>query len=181
MYLVAACCGLDLISRSLKAALAVCRLYGQVDVAGRHDGSIPDVLTVRDLLFAALEFFGSDLVCAGISAFRALELYGDVVSRFGNRKRIDQLGIVFVLELFDCRGSDGNFDLVDDSGSILVYGVSTGWKGQTKKFDTLGVSEGDTITIVAYKTSYQGNAQVVGMYVSSKKGDPEDPDQPEST
>ena len=60
----------------------------------------------------------------------------------------------------------GNFDLVDDSGSILVYGVSTGWKGETKKFDTLGVKEGDEITIVAYKTSYKGAAQVVGMYVS---------------
>lgn len=60
----------------------------------------------------------------------------------------------------------GNFDLVDDSGSILVYGVSTGWNGETKKFDTLGVNEGDEITIVAYKTSYKGAAQVVGMYVS---------------
>ncbi|MCQ2172512.1 MAG: DNA-binding protein [Bacteroidales bacterium] len=60
----------------------------------------------------------------------------------------------------------GNFDLVDESGSILVYGVSTGWNGETKKFDTLGVKEGDVITIIAYKTSYKGNPQVVGMYVS---------------
>lgn len=60
----------------------------------------------------------------------------------------------------------GNFDLVDESGSIYVYGVSTGWNGESKKFATLGVKEGDTITIVAYKTSYNGNAQVVGMYVS---------------
>jgi RPA family protein len=60
----------------------------------------------------------------------------------------------------------GNFDLVDESGRIYVYGVSTGWNGETKKFASLGVKEGDTITIVAYKTSYNGNAQVVGMYVS---------------
>lgn len=63
----------------------------------------------------------------------------------------------------------GNFDLVDESGSILVYGVSTGWNGETKKFDTLGVKEGDVITIIAYKTSYKGNPQVVGMYVSHKE------------
>lgn len=62
----------------------------------------------------------------------------------------------------------GNFNLVDESGSVFVYGVSTGWNGQTKKFDTLGVKEGDIITIVAYKTSYNSNAQVVGMYVSHK-------------
>ena len=62
----------------------------------------------------------------------------------------------------------GNFDLVDESGAVYVYGVSTGWNGETKKFGTLGVNEGDTITIVAYKTSYKGAAQVVGMYVSHK-------------
>lgn len=69
----------------------------------------------------------------------------------------------------------GNFDLVDDSGSILVYGVSTGWKGETKKFDTLGVNEGDIITIIAYKTSYKSNPQVVGMYVSHEAGDTPEP------
>lgn len=67
----------------------------------------------------------------------------------------------------------GNFDLVDESGSIYVYGVSTGWNGETKKFGTLGVKEGDTITIVAYKTSYKGAAQVVGMYVSHTSSNPE--------
>lgn len=64
----------------------------------------------------------------------------------------------------------GNFDLVDESGSIYVYGVSTGWNGETKKFGTLGVKEGDIITIVAYKTSYKEKAQVVGMYVSHEEG-----------
>lgn len=60
----------------------------------------------------------------------------------------------------------GNFDLVDDSGDVYVYGVSTGWGGETKKFGTLGVKEGDIITIVGYKTSYKGTVEVVGMYVS---------------
>lgn len=69
----------------------------------------------------------------------------------------------------------GNFDLVDDSGSILVYGVSTGWKGETKKFSSLGVEEGDNITIIAYKTSYKSNPQVVGMYVSHEKGGTPEP------
>lgn len=65
----------------------------------------------------------------------------------------------------------GNFDLVDESGAIYVYGVSTGWKGETKKFSTLGVKEGDIITIVAYKTSYKGAPQVVGMYVSHESAE----------
>lgn len=66
----------------------------------------------------------------------------------------------------------GNFDLVDETGTIYVYGVSTGWKGSKGNgaFATLGVEEGDKITIVAYKTSYKGMNQLVGMYVSHEKG-----------
>lgn len=63
----------------------------------------------------------------------------------------------------------GNFDLVDETGAIYVCGVSTGWKGETKKFSTLGVALGDEISIIAYKTSFNGKAQVVGMYVSHTK------------
>lgn len=60
----------------------------------------------------------------------------------------------------------GNFELVDASGSAYVYGVSTGWNGETKKFGTLEVKEGDELTIIAYKTSYKGTDELVGMYVS---------------
>ena len=75
----------------------------------------------------------------------------------------------------------GNFDLVDESGAAYVYGVSTGWNGETKKFGTLGVEEGDIITIVGYKTSYTSSGkttdEIVGMYVSHEKGEtPEEPD-----
>lgn len=74
----------------------------------------------------------------------------------------------------------GNFDLVDDSGRIYVYGVSTGWNGETKKFASLGVKENDIITIVAYKTSYKENAQVVGMYVSHEAAPAEGGEEPEN-
>jgi len=60
----------------------------------------------------------------------------------------------------------GNFDLVDESGDLYVYGVSTGWNGATKQFGTLGVKEGDIITLIGYKTSYKGTNELVAMYVS---------------
>ena len=61
----------------------------------------------------------------------------------------------------------GNFYLTDDSGSIYVYGVSTGVGGETKKFSTLGVKEGDTITIIGYRNVYNNLIQFGGaMYVS---------------
>jgi hypothetical protein len=49
----------------------------------------------------------------------------------------------------------GNFDLVDETGSVYVYGVKTGLNGESKKFGTLGVKEGDVITIVAAKKTYK--------------------------
>ncbi len=61
----------------------------------------------------------------------------------------------------------GNLNLTDATGSVYVYGVSTGVGGETKKFGTLGVKEGDTMTIIGYRTSYKGLNQVGGgMYVS---------------
>jgi RPA family protein len=62
----------------------------------------------------------------------------------------------------------GNFALTDATGSVYIYGVSTGWNGVTKQFGTLGVKEGDTLTILAYKTSYKGTIEGVGIFFSNK-------------
>src|SRR3712207_9132685 len=62
----------------------------------------------------------------------------------------------------------GNFDLVDASGRAYIYGVSTGWGGEIKKFGTLNIKEGDEITIYAYKTSYKNNQIGVGYFISKK-------------
>ena len=61
----------------------------------------------------------------------------------------------------------GNLNLKDESGSVYVYGVSTGINGESKKFGTLGVKEDDMLTVIGYRTSYKGLNQVGGaMYVS---------------
>ena len=49
----------------------------------------------------------------------------------------------------------GNFDLVDYSGSVYVYGI--GAKGD---FEKLGLKEGDIVTLVGKRTEYKGTAQV---------------------
>ncbi|MBO7487833.1 MAG: choice-of-anchor J domain-containing protein [Bacteroidales bacterium] len=49
----------------------------------------------------------------------------------------------------------GNFDLVDETGGVYVYGVLTGLNGEKGKFGTLGVKEGDELTIVAAKKTYK--------------------------
>lgn len=60
----------------------------------------------------------------------------------------------------------GNFNLTDATGSVYVYGVTTGWGGESKKFGTLGVKYGDTITIIAIKSTYKGLIEAVGNYES---------------
>ena len=58
----------------------------------------------------------------------------------------------------------GNFDLVDATGSVYVYGLTgNGAIGSNDKtFASLGINEGDVITIVGTRASYNGTAQVGG-------------------
>lgn len=63
----------------------------------------------------------------------------------------------------------GNFDLVDDSGSVYVYGLTaTPVEKNDKSFSTLGLKEGDIVTLNGKRASYNGNPQVGGpaYYVS---------------
>ena len=71
---------------------------------------------------------------------------------------------------FDLEGY-GNFALTDGTTEVYVYGVKTGWGGAKGQFGTLGVKEGDNLTIVCYKTSYNGLIEADGcFYVSHESG-----------
>ena len=65
----------------------------------------------------------------------------------------------------------GNFDLTDETGSVYIYGVTEGWGGQKGTFGNLGVALGDKLTIIAYKTSYKGTPQGVGIYFSHESAE----------
>lgn len=65
--------------------------------------------------------------------------------------------------------SFGNFDLVDETGSVYVYGLTaTQVSSNDKSFSTLGLVDGDTVTLMGVRSSYNGTAQVGGpaYYVS---------------
>ena len=51
----------------------------------------------------------------------------------------------------------GNFDLKDNTGSVYVYGLLTEKDGESKKFTTLGVKEGDRITLVGTRGEFKNN------------------------
>ena len=63
----------------------------------------------------------------------------------------------------------GNFNLKDNTGEVYVYGVYTGWGGQKGHFGELALTWGDQISIIAYKTTYNGLVEAVGTYLSSEK------------
>ncbi len=63
----------------------------------------------------------------------------------------------------------GNFNLTDETGSVYIYGVTDGWGGPKGTFSNLNVGLGDKLTIVAYKTTYKGLVEGVGMYFSHEK------------
>ena len=78
----------------------------------------------------------------------------------------------------------GNFDLVDETGSVYVYGLTATELGygakNDKSFESLGLAEGDIITIIGYRGSYNEKIEVTYAYFVSKEGsgpgpEPEEP------
>lgn len=65
----------------------------------------------------------------------------------------------------------GNFDLTDESGKVYVYGLLTP-EGEAKKFAELGVEAGDTLTVLAIYSEYNGEPQVKNaIFVDLVKGE----------
>ena len=66
----------------------------------------------------------------------------------------------------------GNLDLVDETGTIYVYGLLSGYGAtdDAKKgfIKASGLKEGDTITLIGYKTTHNGNAQIGGAFFWNK-------------
>ncbi len=52
----------------------------------------------------------------------------------------------------------GNFDLTDDTGTVLIYGLCSP-EGESKYWATSGAKVGDDITIKTVRTSFNGTAQ----------------------
>lgn len=73
----------------------------------------------------------------------------------------------------------GNFDLVDETGSIYVYGVVAEKGGSKGKFADLmaekGIKDGSKITIIGNRGAYNGNAQVTNAYFVSVEGGSDTP------
>ena len=67
----------------------------------------------------------------------------------------------------------GNFDLVDATGSVYVYGLTTAKVAKNdKSFASTGVKEGDIVTLVGTRAAYNGQDQVGGpaYYIFHEEG-----------
>lgn len=63
----------------------------------------------------------------------------------------------------------GNFDLVDETGRVYVYGLTASKVASNdKSFSTLGLREGDILTLYGTRAAYKGDPQVGGpaYYIS---------------
>ena len=63
----------------------------------------------------------------------------------------------------------GNFDLTDETGTVYVYGltksfIAVGSQQNDKSYASLGLNEGDKITIRGFRGSYNGKIEVMGAY-----------------
>lgn len=65
----------------------------------------------------------------------------------------------------------GNFDITDDTATVYVYGLTAEkTTSNDQSFPTLNLKEGDVVTLIGTRASYNGTAQVGGpaYYVSHK-------------
>ena len=70
----------------------------------------------------------------------------------------------------------GNFDLTDETGKIYVYGLvnfptykEDGKFINNKSFESLGIQNGDKITICGLRSSYKGTPQAIECYFVTKQ------------
>lgn len=73
----------------------------------------------------------------------------------------------------------GNFYLVDETGNVYVYGLTAEKvSSNDKSFSSLGLKEGDIVTLIGTRDEYEGDPQVGGpaYYVSHTEGSPIEPE-----
>ena len=65
----------------------------------------------------------------------------------------------------------GNFDLTDETGTVYVYGLvnfptykADGKFSNNKSFESLGIQNGDKITICGLRSSFNGSPQAIESY-----------------
>lgn len=61
----------------------------------------------------------------------------------------------------------GNFDLVDETGSVYVYGLKKDENASNQSFSELGLKEGDVVTLVGTRDEHNGDPQVANAYYES--------------
>ena len=68
----------------------------------------------------------------------------------------------------------GNFDLIDETGKVYVYGISN-WSEYSSK-----VAEGGTVTVVGQRGDYNGKIEVLEGYIESYTEGGETPEVPDT-
>lgn len=64
-------------------------------------------------------------------------------------------------------GPYGNFDLVDETGTVYVYGLKVTADAGNQTFSETGLQEGDYVTLIGKRDSYNGEPQVGGAYYAA--------------
>lgn len=95
----------------------------------------------------------------------------DALTKVGDEKTYQITGVVSNIT----NNTYGNFDLVDGASSIYIYGLLTA-DGQSKQFSSMGIAEGDTLTVKGKVITYNNKVEIeAATFVSlSKKSDQSD-------
>lgn len=120
--------------------------------------------------FSVLEATATiDILQAGDPAKKPVEPSKITIAEFNAAAEDDNVYYELTGTITNIKNTQyGNFDIVDATGSVYVYGLLDGKGGD--KYDTMaekGLSEGDLITLRGYRGSYNGLIEVMGGYYVS--------------
>ena len=86
------------------------------------------------------------------------------------------LAYLDLAQMIEFLPNDGTNGVNEAGNDVVVYGLVAGWGGPSKEFASLGIQEGDVITIVGVRDEYNGTIQVGdAFFVSKESGSVEEP------
>ena len=150
---------------NLSADTEVTVTFSQAAVDGFKAASVPVKFTVKkkaeDVPATVKNATVAEFLAAEVSSSQKYQLTGKIAQHKGS-----------------INTTYGNFDLVDATGTVYVYGLTKeevalvidgeSFKGNNdKSFSQLGLEEGDTVTLIGYRSAYNDEIEVVGAYYVS--------------
>ncbi len=154
-------------------------VYGTLNEAGESKKFAEMGINEGDIVTVVgpMQFYGDKVELVNVNVLNHTPVTAVTVSEFLGKPESNDAYYRLTGTVKNLKEGDqyGNFDIFNGTDSVYVYGVLSGWGGPKGVFKSLGVQNGDEITIVGVRGSYNGKDEVLNAFYVSHKAVPKDP------